>query len=246
MRGALLVLFALSLAPGSVAARPQTRASVLGALGLRADDALGTADEVAAPWFCHGIDCPAFEPVPTDASYETRIYPPGLRWTSTVVSGVDYDAAVGVGFRRLFRYISGENEASAKIPMTAPVRVRIAAGAGPFCESNITVSFFVPYVPGESDVQVDAPRPTDPAVFEETDEEGFAAFVASFGGYADQSAIARHAESLGRALRKDGTRAKTDHFFFAGYDSPFRVLKRHNEVWYEGAIDEATRSPARR
>ena len=95
-------------------------------------------------------------------------------------------------------------------------------------------------------MQVDAPRPTDPAVFEETDEEGFAAFVASFGGYADQSAIARHAESLGRALRKDGTRAKTDHFFFAGYDSPFRVLKRHNEVWYEGAIDEATRSPARR
>lgn len=31
-----------------------------------------------------------------------------------------------------------------QVPMTAPVRTRIVAAAGPFCKSKFTVSFFVP------------------------------------------------------------------------------------------------------
>lgn len=47
--------------------------------------------------------------------------------------------------QKLFKYIGGENDGDAKIPMTAPVRVSVIPGAGPFCEDEFTISFFVPY-----------------------------------------------------------------------------------------------------
>jgi hypothetical protein len=47
--------------------------------------------------------------------------------------------------QRLFKYIGGENEEGEKVPMTAPVRTRITAAAGPFCKSAFKVSFFVPF-----------------------------------------------------------------------------------------------------
>ena len=35
---------------------------------------------------------------------------------------------------------------SAKIEMTAPVRVLLEAGEGPFCKDHFKISFFVPFV----------------------------------------------------------------------------------------------------
>eukprot|EP00227_Mantoniella_beaufortii_P018676 CAMPEP_0197588846 /NCGR_PEP_ID=MMETSP1326-20131121/9987_1 /TAXON_ID=1155430 /ORGANISM="Genus nov. species nov., Strain RCC2288" /LENGTH=279 /DNA_ID=CAMNT_0043153719 /DNA_START=90 /DNA_END=929 /DNA_ORIENTATION=+ len=200
------------------------------------DAAVGAAVAAAAaspPWFCHGIDCPAFTTLATSKAYDTRAYPAGLVWTSTVVTGMAYDDAVGVGFMRLFKYISGENAEKAKVPMTAPVRVRVVPGAGPFCESNFTISFFVPFTPGSS-TQIDPPAPTDPAVFTEVDPQPFTAYVRHFPGYETEKTLLHEAAALGAALEADGKGGGfvADHFFFAGYDSPFRPLGRHNEVWF--------------
>lgn len=46
--------------------------------------------------------------------------------------------------QKLFKYIGGNNEEKEKIAMTCPVRVLVHPSEGPFCESNFTISFFVP------------------------------------------------------------------------------------------------------
>ena len=86
----------------------------------------GDGDE---PWFCHGIDCPSYSNTTTD-SIEVRSYSTEL-WSSTDVYGVSLDDAMDTGFNRLFNYISGANEGSVAIPMTAPVKVTLTPGDGP-------------------------------------------------------------------------------------------------------------------
>jgi hypothetical protein len=241
---AVLVAWLAVLAP-SLALAPADGASA----------ALGASETAssASPWFCHGLDCPPFAVERRGDGYETRVYPAGLRWTSTTVTGVSYDDAVSTGFMRLFRYISGANEAEEKIPMTAPVRVAVAPGDGPFCDSNFTVSFFVPFqeeeaqdVPfehAESKTQRNLPKPTDPDVFESADAKETRVFVGAFGGYADAKALRDEAAALASRLEQDGVEVAASAYFYAGYDSPFRPIGRHNEVWLKpsGGVMDAAR-----
>merc|ERR1712013_285829 len=45
-------------------------------------------------------------------------------------------------FYRLFNYIDGSNDADSKIPMTAPVSMRIVPGEGPNCEMKVVARRF--------------------------------------------------------------------------------------------------------
>lgn len=57
--------------------------------------------------------------------------------------------------------------------MTAPVRTKVGAAAGPFCKNSYTVSFFVPHA-----FRHHPPKPNNPEVYIEKEEGGFTAFVA--------------------------------------------------------------------
>ncbi|XP_041951078.1 heme-binding protein 2-like [Alosa sapidissima] len=156
--------------------------------------------------------------------YEVRTYE-ATRWVSTTLTGMEADAAMNVGFRRLFKYIQGENEKKVKVEMTAPVTCRVEPGAGPACESSFTVSFFIP-----QEHQADPPTPSSPDVVIENRPE-FTAFVRTYGGFSrEEMARAEHLKLI-ESLRRDGVQFREDPYYRAGYDSPFKLTNRRNEVW---------------
>eukprot|EP00882_Tetradesmus_deserticola_P025857 GHRQ01028436.1.p2 GENE.GHRQ01028436.1~~GHRQ01028436.1.p2 ORF type:complete len:133 (+),score=61.20 GHRQ01028436.1:561-959(+) len=109
--------------------------------------------------------------------------------------------------------------------MTAPVTVRVTPSQGPFCEDNFTISFFVPF-----DFQSKPPQPSAEEVYIES-RPALEVYVASFSGWATGSKYVARAAELTEMLEDAGHPIEADHFYTAGYDSPFRLLNRHNEVW---------------
>lgn len=200
-------------------------------IGLTSARALSkTNDE--KPWFCHGLECPDYKVVANTSNYEVRRYP-AAKWVSTTVNDFKYSSATSTGFMRLFRYISGANAESKKIDMTAPVRVLVHPSQGPFCESSFTISFFVPFA-----YQNEPPAPESDDVFiEETPET--VVYVASYPGGNTEAKLLENARALVEALDKDEVAYSKDHYFFAGYDPPFRLFNRHNEVWVVAADSSA-------
>ena len=79
-------------------------------------------------------------------------------------------------------------------------------------------------------MQVDTPAPTDETVFLQT-LPALDAYVASFAGYATGSIYLDKAKETVQALEDAGVELDTSYFYTAGYDSPFRLRNRHNEVW---------------
>lgn len=65
------------------------------------------------------IDEAPYSVVKVEGSFEIRDYAPQIL-AETIVTG-DFENAGSSAFRRLFRYISGDNRSQAKIAMTAPV-----------------------------------------------------------------------------------------------------------------------------
>lgn len=176
------------------------------------------------PWFCHSLDCPHFDLLAVFDKVEKRVYAEG-KWASTLVQDVTYDKAVTAGFYRLFDYISGANVEKKKIEMTAPVKVEVTPSQGPFCKSTFKVSFFVPYA-----LQDSAPEPSSPDVFIETMEET-TFYVSSYGGWSSETKVLDAAERMIDTLEAKSLQFNATTFYSAGYDSPFRLTHRHNEVW---------------
>ena len=129
------------------------------------------------------LELAPYEVVEEYDGWEVRSYPTTM-WVSTVGTDVmPHDGGESSkvrsrplvmqtnrfllqAFYRLFNYIDGANEADSKISMTAPVSMRIVPGEGPNCESNFTMSFYIP-----SDLQGAPPQPTGEGVFIEEREE---------------------------------------------------------------------------
>jgi hypothetical protein len=127
--------------------------------------------------------------------------------------------------QRLFKYISGANEEGRKVPMTAPVITKVTPAQGPFCEDSFAISFFVPF-----DFQSAPPKPTDELV-EVVTLPPMDVYVLGFGGFATGAGYLDKAAEAVKALDGAGLAYSSEFFYTAGYDSPFRLRNRHNEVW---------------
>ena len=184
---------------------------------LYATSAASYSDSVLhEPKFCHYLDCPKF------SGYEVRHYLPS-KWVGTTVTSTSYTTATGEGFEKLFRYISGANKDGIKIPMAAPVASKIVPLSGE--ESNYTTLFFVPF-----DYQENTPIPTDPTLAI-INLPALKVYVKSFGGFITDELLNKKLKKLKEDLGKDGLGYVSEYYFAAAYDSPFRIIDRHNEVW---------------
>lgn len=115
-----------------------------------------------------GYESAPYKVVLTDGKFELRDYP-----AMTVVETSMRPAGGGSdgSFTRLFRYITGQNQAQQKIPMTTPVYM--SGGA-----TNATMAFVMPATMKSSQV----PKPADGAVTVKELEPGRFAVLRFSGG----------------------------------------------------------------
>lgn len=201
----------------------KVRTAVEGVVKDAGRDGNEDVKDTKKPKFCNGLDCPAFEVTEKTKDYELRAYA-ASQWVQTALTGIDYQAAQYQMFMKLFKYISGNNVDKKKIAMTCPVIVRIIPGQGPACESNFTMSFFV--APSEGTPSA----PSDPTV-SIVKLPALKAYAAQFGGFANQAKYISKAHALGEALTTANKTFEQTYFYTAGYDAPFKLFNRHNEVW---------------
>ncbi|CAL8312771.1 unnamed protein product [Lota lota] len=171
------------------------------------------------------IENPKFTPGEKQGEdYEVRTYQ-AAKWVSTTTTGLQSDPAISTGFRKLFKYIQGANQNKVTVDMTAPVACLVQPGAGPACESTFTVSFYVP-----EEHQASPPEPSDETVFLEGKKE-FTAYVRTYGGFSNEQSKQENLLKLVESLTRDGVPFQEQPYYTAGYDSPFKLTNRRNEVW---------------
>lgn len=138
-------------------------------------------------------------------------------------------------FGRLFRYISGENESSEEVSMTAPVATRggeSIAMTAPVRSSrddgtggDLRMSF---YLPAEYDPET-APVPTDPAV-RLVVEPAKTLAVKRFSWYAPSWRVERQSRALVSALADHGIEVRDEPFLLRYNDPMTPPFLRRNEV----------------
>lgn len=178
-----------------------------------------------------------YETVRSEAGFELRMYPQHVV-AETQVSG-EFESAGSRAFRYLFGYISGENQASKSIAMTAPVvqgnAQRIAMTAPVIqaeTDGNYTVAFVLPAGMSEGS----APVPERAEVTLRTVPPRLVA-AARFTGRWTLSSYEKHRSALLDALAAASLTPVGDAWF-ARFDPPFTPwFLRHNEVLIEVEAD---------
>jgi hypothetical protein len=147
--------------------------------------------------------------------FEVRKYEPAL-FSSVKLEKNSYRESSNEGFKILAGYIFGNNEANEKIAMTSPVAMELG---------DSTKMLFM--VPNSRELK-DLPTPKNSKiVFEKHEEKIFAAI--QFGGWANDEKIEKYRLILKNELEKEEL-TSTNKYTFLGYNPPYEVLNRRNEV----------------
>lgn len=146
-------------------------------------------------------------------SYETTLF------TSVKLSTKGYKNSSSKGFSILAGYIFGNNERSEKISMTSPVSMSL--------EDSMTMMFMVPKKIKEDML----PKPNQTGIeFKQEPAKTLAAI--RFSGWANDTKIEKYKQHLKAALDAEGIKY-TNQFYFFGYNAPYEVFNRKNEVIVE-------------
>lgn len=150
--------------------------------------------------------------------FEVRRYDSAL-FSSVVLEDTTYEQTANSGFRVLAGYIFGGNETGQKIAMTSPVTMELG--------DSTKMSFMVP----SNYTEKDLPKPKNGRIFFERKEGAIMAAI-RFGGWADDARIEKYKNDLIQALEKQGLKY-TGKFSYLGYNPPYAIVARRNEVVVE-------------
>jgi effector-binding domain-containing protein len=150
-----------------------------------------------------------------DGPIEIRTYGKSLI-AKTAIKG-NYKEASNRGFQKLAGYIFGGNEKQKQIAMTSPVWMSGDSKEG-------EMHFMMPSGYDSSDL----PTPQDKSVMIDNFEGGKFASI-TFSGYANDEKINKYKNKLTSWLNENKYDS-SGKVFYAGYDAPFKVYSRRNEV----------------
>ncbi|MBU2019113.1 MAG: heme-binding protein [Bacteroidetes bacterium] len=151
-------------------------------------------------------------------TFEIRNYEATL-FTSVKLSTNGYKNSSSKGFSILAGYIFGGNEKNEKIAMTSPVTMSL--------EDSMTMMFMVPKKLEKEML----PKPNESSIiFKEEPAKTVAAIT--FNGWADDEKIAKFKHELKSALDAEGI-SYSNRFYFLGYNAPYEVFNRKNEIIVE-------------
>lgn len=150
--------------------------------------------------------------------FEIRSYEAAL-FTSVKLSTKGYKNSSSKGFSILAGYIFGNNERNEKISMTSPVSMSL--------EDSMTIMFMVPKKLNKDML----PKPNQSGIeFKEEPPKILAAI--RFNGWANDTKIEKYKQNLKAALDAEGIKY-SNQFYFFGYNAPYEVFNRKNEVIVE-------------
>ena len=154
-----------------------------------------------------------YEVVKENRNYEIRKYSDRLV--------IETNSIQGNGFRKLFNYISGNNEKKEEIKMTVPVTQEIKDG-------NMTMQFYLPSKFNKDN----APKPSNLEIEILTIEGGYYAAI-KYSGMSSDKNFLKNKEILEKELKKDNITI-LGLPIRASYNSPFTLpMLKRNEVMYK-------------
>jgi hypothetical protein len=151
-------------------------------------------------------------------TFEIRRYEATL-FTSVKISSKKYKDASSKGFSILAGYIFGNNDRNEKISMTSPVSMSL--------EDSMTMMFMVP----KKFKKETLPQPNQSQI-EFNEEPAKTVAAINFDGWANDAKIEKYKQKLKSALDAEGI-TYTSRFYFLGYNPPYEVFNRKNEVIVE-------------
>lgn len=168
--------------------------------------------------------------------FEVRRYP-SFRYAEARETGVGMMTAGSRNFRKLFSYISGNNEPKQKIPMTVPVLQPLRKSPNGGYEEDFSLMFWFP-----QKYQC-LGCPPKPAKAEKTKDQvritmwgERIAYVRTYGWWSTETLIKYNENKLRESLEKAGIRGGIDYdpsmVYSASYNSPWEIFNRRNDVMF--------------
>ena len=166
-----------------------------------------------------------------DEDFELRQYEP-LIVAETIVEG-EFNDVGNVGFRRLYDYISGNNQKKESISMTAPVtqeaRSEKISMTAPVTQEKVGRKWRITFMMPSQYTMETLPEPLDPNVKLKQEPERIVAAL-RYSGTWSQKRYKEKEAYLSEWIQKRGFKALGEPIF-ARYNSPFMPwFLRRNEV----------------